>query len=214
MNQRVKQLTFCALCIALGVVTSYIKFASLPFGGSITLFSMLFVALPGYLFGVRAGIVTGAAYGILQFLIEPYVAAPIQILLDYPLAFGALGLSGLFRTKKIWADGRLSAGSFWKICVSRNFRLCIFCRLCTRGDEPACLHAGVQSHLSGAGSSSDRYRDFDSCGPQSTAICSSISASLIIVTRPLSNCSVTHSYNFAASGSFFVYFFSPRREYE
>lgn len=100
MNQRVKQLTFCALCIALGVVTSYIKFASLPFGGSITLFSMLFVALPGYLFGVRAGIVTGAAYGILQFLIEPYVAAPIQILLDYPLAFGALGLSGLFRTEK------------------------------------------------------------------------------------------------------------------
>ena len=98
MNQRVKQLTFCALCIALGVVTSYIKFASLPFGGSITLFSMLFVALPGYLYGVRTGVITGVAYGILQFLIEPYVAAPVQILLDYPLAFGALGLSGLFRT--------------------------------------------------------------------------------------------------------------------
>lgn len=100
MNQRVKQLTFCALCIALGVVTSYIKFASLPFGGSITLFSMLFVALPGYLFGVRTGILTGVAYGILQFLVDPYIAAPIQLLLDYPLAFGALGLSGVFRGKK------------------------------------------------------------------------------------------------------------------
>lgn len=100
MNQRVKQLTFCALCIALGVVTSYIKFASLPFGGSITLFSMLFVALPGYLFGVRTGIFTGVAYGILQFLVDPYIAAPIQLFLDYPLAFGALGLSGVFRGKK------------------------------------------------------------------------------------------------------------------
>ncbi len=96
----IKQLTFSALSIALAVVTSYIKFGSLPFGGSITLFSMFFICLTGYLFGTKAGLITGGAYGILQFIIEPYVFHPIQVLLDYPLAFGALGLAGVFCNSK------------------------------------------------------------------------------------------------------------------
>ncbi len=40
------------------------------------------------------------AYGILQFITGPYVVHPAQVLLDYPLAFGALGLSGLFSNAK------------------------------------------------------------------------------------------------------------------
>ena len=43
---------------------------------------------------------TGVAYGILQFITDPYIFAPLQVLLDYPLAFGALGLAGFFSTKK------------------------------------------------------------------------------------------------------------------
>lgn len=95
-----RQLVYCAGAMALAMVTSFIKFASLPFGGSITLFSMMFICLIGYIYGLRAGIMTGVAYGILQFIVEPYIYAPFQVLLDYPLAFGALGLSGLFRNKK------------------------------------------------------------------------------------------------------------------
>ncbi len=95
-----RQLVYCSGAMALAMVTSFIKFASLPFGGSITLFSMLFICLIGYVYGVRAGIMTGVAYGILQFITEPYIFAPLQVLLDYPLAFGALGLSGLFSNKK------------------------------------------------------------------------------------------------------------------
>lgn len=91
-----KQLVFCSIAIALAIVTSYIKLASLPFGGSITLFSMFFICLIGYLYGLKTGLMTGIAYGILQLIIEPYIYAPIQVLLDYPLAFGALGLSGIF----------------------------------------------------------------------------------------------------------------------
>ncbi|MDO4261885.1 MAG: energy-coupled thiamine transporter ThiT [Eubacteriales bacterium] len=91
-----KQLVFCAIAMALGIVTSFIKFVDLPFGGSITLFSMFFICLIGYLYGPKIGLMTGVAYGILQLLIEPYIYAPLQLLLDYPLAFGALGLSGLF----------------------------------------------------------------------------------------------------------------------
>ena len=51
-----KQLVFCAISIALAFVTSYIKFARLPFGGSITLFSMFFICFAGYLYGAKVGI--------------------------------------------------------------------------------------------------------------------------------------------------------------
>ena len=95
-----KQLTFCAVAMALALVTSFIKVASLPMGGSITLFSMFFLCFIGYLYGPKIGIMTGVAYGILQLIIEPYIYAPLQVLLDYPLAFGALGLSGFFSKKK------------------------------------------------------------------------------------------------------------------
>ena len=96
-----KELAFCAMAMALAVVTSFIKFASLPFGGSITLFSMFFICLIGYVYGLKVGIMTGIAYGMLQLVIGPYIYHPVQVLLDYPLAFGALGLSGVF-SKKAW----------------------------------------------------------------------------------------------------------------
>lgn len=86
--------------IALGMVTSYIKVWDMPMGGSVTLLSMLFICLIGYWFGARYGILTGAAFGILQFLIDPYVLSIPQVLFDYPLAFGALGLSGFFSNRK------------------------------------------------------------------------------------------------------------------
>lgn len=96
----IKQLTFCAMALALGTVLSNIKLFHFPTGGSITLFSMLIIALPGYFFGLVPGIITGVAYGVLQLLIDPYVLFPMQLVVDYILAFGALGLSGLFVNKK------------------------------------------------------------------------------------------------------------------
>lgn len=95
-----RQLTFCAVAMAMAIVTSMIKFASLPMGGSITLFSMFFICFIGYLYGAKIGIMTGVAYGILQLILGPYIYAPLQVLLDYPLAFGALGLAGCFNRKK------------------------------------------------------------------------------------------------------------------
>lgn len=97
---KTRQLAFCAVAMALATVASFMKFASLPFGGSITLFSMLFICLIGYFYGLGAGLLTGVAYGILQLLLGPYIYAPMQVILDYPAAFGALGLSGLFYKKK------------------------------------------------------------------------------------------------------------------
>ena len=96
----VRQLTFCAAAMAMAVVTSFIKFGSLPMGGSITFFSMFFICFIGYLYGPKIGIMTGVAYGILQLITGPYIYHPIQVLFDYPLAFGALGLAGCFNKKK------------------------------------------------------------------------------------------------------------------
>ena len=95
-----QQLVTCAVSIALAYVTSYIKLFKLPFGGSVTLFSMLFIVLIGYWYGVKVGILTGLVYGIFQFLQEPYVLSFFQVCCDYILAFGAMGLSGLFRNSK------------------------------------------------------------------------------------------------------------------
>ena len=96
----IKQLAFCAMCLALATVLSEIKIFDMPTGGSITLLSMFVIALPGILFGLVPGIVTAVAYGILQLIIDPYVLYPMQLVVDYILAFGALGLSGLFYGKK------------------------------------------------------------------------------------------------------------------
>lgn len=91
-----KQLAFCAVALALAMVTSMIKIFRFPFGGSVTLFSMLFICLIGYFYGPGTGILTAVAYGVLQFILGPYIYTPIQVIVDYPLAFGALGFAGLF----------------------------------------------------------------------------------------------------------------------
>lgn len=95
-----KQLVFSGVAMALAIVTSEIKFARLPFGGSVTLFSMLFIVLIGYWYGAAAGLMTGFAYGLLQFVLDPVFYTPLQLLIDYPIAFGALGLSGFFCNRK------------------------------------------------------------------------------------------------------------------
>ena len=97
-----KQLVFSAAAVALGFITSYIKIVHMPWGGSVTLFSMLFVTLIGYWYGPKIGISAGFAYGILQFLQGggDYILSPLQACMDYILAFAALGLSGFFHNKK------------------------------------------------------------------------------------------------------------------
>ncbi|MBE5962443.1 MAG: proton-coupled thiamine transporter YuaJ [Lachnospiraceae bacterium] len=95
-----KQVVFSGIAIALAMVTSYIKFLNLPMGGSITLCSMLFIVLIGYWYGPKVGIITAIAYGLLQFVIDPKFYSIPQLIVDYPLAFGALGISGFFYKKK------------------------------------------------------------------------------------------------------------------
>lgn len=98
-----KVLTFSAIALALAtVIATFVKFKG-PFwfnGGSITLFSMLLICIIGYWYGPVVGLIAAFAYSILQFITGPYVMHPAQVILDFPLAFTALGLSGFFYKKK------------------------------------------------------------------------------------------------------------------
>lgn len=93
----IKILVYGGLCIAMSFVLSYIRLYHWPQGGSITPGSMLPMFIFAYIFGAKAGIIAGVAYGFLQFIQDPYVVHWAQVLLDYPIAFAAMGFAGLNR---------------------------------------------------------------------------------------------------------------------
>ena len=97
MKLDIRKFTISAIFVAVAFVLSLIKIIDLPFGGSITLFSMLAISLPAYFFGVRLGFVASFAYSMLQLIIDPYIIHPIQLLLDYTVAFSCFGVVGFFR---------------------------------------------------------------------------------------------------------------------
>ena len=98
MNGRLRDLTAvgtgAALAIVLGIICKALPLPRLPYGGSITLESIpiLFVALWR---GWRPGVQTGVLCGLLQLLLDAHIYHPAQVLLDYPIAFGLLGLSAV-----------------------------------------------------------------------------------------------------------------------
>ncbi|HBD64567.1 MAG TPA: energy-coupled thiamine transporter ThiT [Clostridiales bacterium] len=89
-----------SILLAVAFVLNHITLYRMPHGGSVTAFSMFAIFLVSYLFGPRQGILAGMAYGLLDLVINPYVVHPIQIFMDYPLAFGAIGIGGLLRENK------------------------------------------------------------------------------------------------------------------
>lgn len=84
-----------AVCIAMSYGLSFVKLFSMPLGGSVTAASMLPLSLFAYLFGPVWGVLAGIVYGFLQLIQKPEIVHWAQLLLDYPLAFGAIGLCGL-----------------------------------------------------------------------------------------------------------------------
>jgi thiamine transporter len=98
-----------AVMVALAVVLSQFTLFKLPQGGSVTPGSMVPILLVGLRHGVRWGTLAGVSMGILDLIIRGYVVHPVQLLLDYPVAFGLLGLAGLARNKPAYLAGPLSA---------------------------------------------------------------------------------------------------------
>jgi len=94
-------IVFAALSAALYTLRPF----SLPYGGSITLGSMVPVMWLSLRRGLRVGFVAGAIFGLAALIIDvmllPYspITNPVQVVLEYPIAFGVLGLAGLFHKK-------------------------------------------------------------------------------------------------------------------
>lgn len=90
-----------AIFVSLSTALSLIVVYTLPQGGSITLASMVPLIWLALRRGPIVGITAGVLYGGIQFILLPYAYNPIQVLLDYPLAFGCLGLAGFFRKQPL-----------------------------------------------------------------------------------------------------------------
>ena len=106
---------FVALAAVLHFLSrAFLPFLHLPQGGSITAGSMVPLLWFAMRRGLRWGVEAGIVFGLVDLAItETFVEAnPIQILLDYPLAFGALGLAGAFKKQPILAVGVGIAGRF------------------------------------------------------------------------------------------------------
>lgn len=89
-------LTELSVAIALAAVLSLlkIKLPHLVWGGSVSLHTVP-IAIVALRHGVGPGLWAGAAYGVVNFLLTPYIVHPIQLILDYPAAFAVMGLTGL-----------------------------------------------------------------------------------------------------------------------
>ena len=119
MQNKTKRLTESAMLIALAVVLELVGkmvIPPMPFGGQLTLVSMLPIVLISYRHGVKWGLVSGFAYSLVQMALgagtvtaafQPgYFGDGVMILnavimcaLDYVLAYTLLGLGGVFRNK-------------------------------------------------------------------------------------------------------------------
>lgn len=106
-----KSISYAAVCIAMSFALSYIKFFSMPKGGSVTFASLLPLIIYSYMFGVKKGVLAGVVYGFLQAIQEPWLIHPAQFLLDYPVAFAMIGVAGLFAKQKWEAPAKFVAGT-------------------------------------------------------------------------------------------------------
>jgi len=70
-------------------------------GGSLTAGSMVPIFWLSLRRGARTGIEAGVVLGFVVMIIEPFLFHPVQVLLDYLIPFGVLGLAGLFRTRPL-----------------------------------------------------------------------------------------------------------------
>ena len=91
-----RSIVYGAIAIAMSFALSYARFIHLPQGGSVTFASLLPLMIYCCMFGTRRGIVVCLIYGCLQALQDTYIIHPVQFMLDYPLAFGMIGVSGFF----------------------------------------------------------------------------------------------------------------------
>ena len=114
---RVRVLAESAVMIALATILNSIKIFTFPEGGSVTLGAMIPILFLALRRGTKVGMVAGAVFGIIDVYFEPFIYNPVQFLLDYPFAYGALGLAGLLagRVNRAAAGGTRLSPALWSV---------------------------------------------------------------------------------------------------
>ncbi len=106
-KQKIIRLVETAMMLALATILSELPVIEFPFGGSVTIFSQVPMVVVAYRYGLKWGVFSGLSMGVIQMLfglgnfayVSGIVAYLILVLADYIIAFGALGLSGMFKNK-------------------------------------------------------------------------------------------------------------------
>jgi len=108
-----------SICVALAAALHYLSRLYLPFfhlpeGGSITAGSMVPILWFALRRGLRWGLEAGIIFGLVDLALPGsyFKRDAFEILLDYPLAFGALGLAGAFKKRPVIGVGVGIAGRF------------------------------------------------------------------------------------------------------
>lgn len=126
-NNKLVWLTESAIMIALATILSVLKIFDLPYGGSITVGSMLPMIIIAYRYGIGKGMITGLVYSVIQLLFgldslsyaTSKAALIAIIMLDYIIAFAVTGLGGAFKKafKNNQTAGIMSGAAL--VCVLR-----------------------------------------------------------------------------------------------
>lgn len=114
---RARLVSEIGLTVALSAVLGLLTVWQMPQGGSVS-FVMMPLFVLALLRGPWVGLGAGALYGVVDFMLKPYLFHPAQVLLDYPIAFAACGLAGVFaaRYAALAAEKRW-AGAAWSALV-------------------------------------------------------------------------------------------------
>lgn len=103
-----KTLAEIVIFSALAAVLYIFRPFSLPYGGSVTLGSMVPIVWLSLRRGIYTGVIAGAIFGILALFVDIVlvgaafiIATPLQAFLEYPVAFAILGLAGIFRKESV-----------------------------------------------------------------------------------------------------------------
>lgn len=104
-QSRIRILTECSILIALASVLSVIKLVDMPYGGSVTPAAMLPILLFAYRHGTKWGLGCATVYAVVQQLLglenltyfSSWQSVVGIIVLDYVVAYAAVGLGGIFR---------------------------------------------------------------------------------------------------------------------
>ncbi len=106
-TEKIRRLAESSLMLALSLILGKLAVLEFPFGGSVTVFSQVPLVIISYRYGIKWGAFTGIVMGNIQMLfglgnfawVSGIYAYLILIFADYIIAFGALGLGGMFREK-------------------------------------------------------------------------------------------------------------------